>query len=82
MFGQMPKSSSKVLFKLDFFSWCPLLLCYVLKYEISSSGRSLAKIVETTCDRKIRSNIFIVDKICKKRTYNIGRFKIMKHVHM
>ena len=27
VFGQTPKSSSKVLFELDYFSWRPLLLC-------------------------------------------------------
>ena len=38
-------------------------------------GRSLVNIVETTCDKnKIRSNIFIVGKFCKKFTYNIGGF--------
>ena len=38
----------------------------------------MAKFVETTCDKKIRSNIFIVDKFCKKHTYNIWGFKIVK----
>ena len=33
--GQMPRSSSKILFKLDFFAWCPLLFSQVLKYKIS-----------------------------------------------
>ena len=42
-------------------------------------GGSLAKILE---QREIRSNLFIVDKICKKRTCKIGDFKIMKHVYM
>ena len=35
-------------------------------------GGSLAKIIETTCDKKIGSNIFIIDKSCEKHTYNIG----------
>ena len=26
--------------------------------------------------------MFIVDKFCKKRTHNIGGFKITKHVYM
>ena len=33
--GQTPKSSSKVLFKMDFSSCWPLLMCWVLKYAIS-----------------------------------------------
>ena len=28
------------------------------------------------------SNIFIVDKFCKKCTYKITDFKIVKHVYM
>ena len=32
LFGQISKSSSTMLFKLNIVSWCPLLLCYVLKY--------------------------------------------------
>ena len=38
------------------------------------SGGSVAKIVG--------SNIFIIDKICKERIYNIGGSKIVKHVSM
>ena len=34
--SQRPKSSSKALFKLHFFSWWPLLLCWKLKRRESS----------------------------------------------
>ena len=33
--SQTPISSSKMLFKIDYFSWWPLLLSQVLKYRIS-----------------------------------------------
>ena len=49
------------------------------------TGRSLAKIGETLCDKKkIGSDIFIVDKFCKKKkhAYDVGGLEIMKHVHM
>jgi len=45
-------------------------------------GGALAKIVETTCDKKIGSNIFIIDKFCKKRIYNVRGFKIVKNDYM
>ncbi len=48
----------------------------------SGGGGALAKNLETTCDKKIGSNIFIVDKFCKKCTCNIGDFKIMQYVYM
>ena len=34
--GERPKSSSKALFKLDFFSWQSLLMCWALKCRKSS----------------------------------------------
>ena len=49
---------------------------------VTHTGMSLAKIVETMCDKKIRSNIFIVGKFCKKCTYNIGGSKIVIYVYM
>ena len=33
IYGQRPKSSSKALFKLDFFSWWLSLLCWILEYR-------------------------------------------------
>ena len=33
---------------------------------LTLGGGSLVKVVETTCNKKIRSNIFIIDKFCKK----------------
>ena len=35
----------------------------------------------TTCDKN-RVNIIIVDKFCKKLTYNIGGFNIVKKDYM
>ena len=51
-----------------------LILVMPLGSCILPTGRSLAKIVETTCDKKKRSNIFIVEKFCKEDTSNIGGF--------
>ena len=34
--GQRPISSSKLLLKVDYFSWWPLLVSHVLKYRIST----------------------------------------------
>jgi hypothetical protein len=48
----------------------------------TSPGRSLGENRRTTCNKKIRSNIFIVGKFCKKFTCKIGDFKIVKHVYM
>jgi hypothetical protein len=47
-----------------------------------SLGEITGKFFRTTCDKKIGSNIFIVDKFCKKCTCKIGDFKIVKHVYM
>ena len=40
------------------------------------------RIRRTTCNKKIGSNIFIVDKFCKTFTCKIEDFKIVKHVYM
>ena len=46
----------------------PILLVPLYIGNMPSSGGSLAKIVETTFDKKkIESNIFIVNKVCKNR---------------
>jgi len=47
-----------------------------------NSGRSLGENRRTTCDQKIGSNTFIIDKFCKKITCKIGDFKIVKHVYI
>jgi hypothetical protein len=49
------------------------------QYMLIGGGQSLAKIVDNM-QLKIESNMFIIDKFCKKQTYNIGGFIIMKHV--
>ena len=53
-FGQTPKSSSKVLFKLGFFSWCPLLLPVIIVL-----GTQIQ-------DTKMRSSKLIIKNIAQK----------------
>ena len=49
--------------------------------ELDTSGSSLVEIIEQRTIKK-GSNIFIVDKFCRKCTCKIGDFKMVKHVYM
>jgi hypothetical protein len=53
-----------------------VLFLWEILREITGENR------RTTYNKKIGSNIFIVDKFCKKFTCKIRDFKIMKHVYM
>ena len=47
-----------VLFKLLFFSWCPLLVCYILTYRISRYIGSSKLIIETIAQKVMASSSF------------------------
>ena len=51
-------------------------LQWLVQIQRTPSERSPAKIVETTCDKKIGSNIFVADKFCKKTVHIIQGFQI------
>ena len=78
LFGQRRKSSSKTLFKLDFFSWGPLLLYW--KQMRKMKLRSLILIIKSDSQKRVIQHpprIVLTIDVCFPRKINT-HFKVKK----